>query len=575
MSLLTNFKIGTRMLLFFSVVIVITAIGMGIMIIETQKISEEVDNIYNVQLLSMEYLIEADRDAYQSRLALNQILFLKYSRNKNADYNSLIDDINENYNQVGQRFEKFESLSNATQQEENLKLTEQFRTNYTQLGILTEQLQLLIKQDKITLASEIYHAEYDTVFSKMRDAMDIYTGLSLKSAEVAYTASKEIKDQIILNSIILGAVILILILAGSILLSRSITVPLRETIRILTAISKGNLGMKIRRQYLGRKDEIGSMMEMLKRMNKKLHEIVETAQNSTLSIANTSDQLSSTALQLSQGAAEQASSVEEVSSTMEEISSNVEQNSDNSQETEKISYSAYDGVKEVVTLTQNAFDAQKEIAQKIQIINDIAFQTNLLALNAAVEAARAQEHGKGFAIVAGEVRKLAQRSTAAADEIISLASKSLEAAQNAGDFMNKTLPKIEKTSKLVKEISAASIEQTSGIGQVNYAIQQLNSITQQSAASSEEIASSASELSYNAKDLDNVISFFKTKNHNSTSQKKKGKKKGKKSKSEESKFELKDDTKKTEEGGIQKKEGVNFDLNKDIIISDDSHYEAF
>jgi methyl-accepting chemotaxis protein len=212
---------------------------------------------------------------------------------------------------------------------------------------------------------------------------------------------------------------------------------------------------------------------------------------------------------MSQGASEQASSVEEVSSTMEQIAANVEQNTENAQQTEKISISAQMGISEVSEGANKAVEASRVIAQKIQIINDIAFQTNILALNAAVEAARAGEHGKGFAVVAAEVRKLAERSKVAADEIVGLTQNSLELAEGAGSKMAEILPDIEKTTKLVQEIAAASLEQNNGAGQVNSAVQQLNSVTQQNAAASEELATNAEELASQAQQLKDLVSYFK------------------------------------------------------------------
>ena len=150
----------------------------------------------------------------------------------------------------------------------------------------------------------------------------------------------------------------------------------------------------------------------------------------------------------------------------------------------------------------------RDIAQKIAMIEEIARKTHILSLNATIEAAKAQEYGKGFGVVASEVRALASRAQDAAVEIGNLVHVSMTVAERTGEMMKKLVPDIQRTAELVKEISAASAEQSSGATQINRAIQQLDQVTQQNSAASEEVASAAEELAAHGEQLQKAIAFF-------------------------------------------------------------------
>ena len=311
-------------------------------------------------------------------------------------------------------------------------------------------------------------------------------------------------------------IVLILIIILGIVLSGLTTVRIINVIyRILGGepklvaeiaenIANGNLKLEYDKSKF-QKGIMNSIYLMAEKLGVMVSSIIEHAND----IASASNELSSGGHQISQGASEQASSVEEISSTVEEIVSAIEQNKDNAQSTQGISNIAFKGISELKSKSEASSNANRIIADKIQIINDIAFQTNILALNAAVEAARAGDSGKGFAVVASEVRKLAERSKLAADEIVSLTEKSLELSKNAVELTGKTLPEVQRTSDLVTEIAEASLEQSNGANQINNAIQELNNITQENAAASEEFATNSEELSNKAIQLKELVSFFK------------------------------------------------------------------
>ncbi len=252
-----------------------------------------------------------------------------------------------------------------------------------------------------------------------------------------------------------------------------------------------------------------SMLAGIKGMVAKLSQIIGEVRGSADALSSASEEVSATAQGMSHASSEQAASVEETSSSVEQMSASIEQNTANAKVTDGMASQAAKQATEGGQAVNETVAAMRTIADKIGIVDDIAYQTNLLALNAAIEAARAGEHGKGFAVVAAEVRKLAERSQVAAQEIGEVAKASVGKAEQAGKLLDEIVPAINKTSDLVQEIAAASQEQTSGVGQINTAMGQLNSITQQNASASEELAATAEEMSGQAEQLQKMMSFFK------------------------------------------------------------------
>lgn len=256
-------------------------------------------------------------------------------------------------------------------------------------------------------------------------------------------------------------------------------------------------------------DEIGELIGNINTMVERLRSVVGEALTASEHVASGSQELSSTSEQLSEGAAEQASAGEEASASTEQMAANIKQNADNASETEKIARQSANEAQASGEAVANAVEAMRTIAEKITIVQEIARQTDLLALNAAVEAARAGEHGKGFAVVASEVRKLAERSQAAAAEIGSVSTQTVKAAQDAGEMLAKLVPNIKKTAELVSEISSACREQDIGADQINRAIQQLDQVTQQNAAASQQMSATSEQLASQSELLRNSIAYFR------------------------------------------------------------------
>ena len=285
-----------------------------------------------------------------------------------------------------------------------------------------------------------------------------------------------------------------------------VILPVNEAIEVLTLVEQGDLTRTVTGNYQGQladfKDTVNNTIVNL---SKTISDVILAADQLT----NASEQISSTSQSLSQAASEQAASVEETSASIEQMAASINQNAENAQITDGMAGKASNEAKEGGVAVKQTVTAMKEIANKIGIIDDIAYQTNMLALNAAIEAARAGDHGKGFAVVAAEVRKLAERSQVAAQEIGELAENSVKTAESAGRLLDEIVPSIAKTSDLVQEIAAASQEQSSGVSQINTAMNQMNQITQQNASASEQLAATAEEMTGQSEQLQNLMSFFK------------------------------------------------------------------
>jgi len=292
---------------------------------------------------------------------------------------------------------------------------------------------------------------------------------------------------------------------GSIAVVRPLTIAVDQ----LDQLSDGNLNVEIAKLDISDQMDLGKLIRASEKIKKNLTGVVFRINDNVDKLTVSGKQLNNVSQQLSASAGALSTSVEQVSSSMEQMTANIQQNTMNAQQTGLISVNLSEGVRKVGDSSKDSLHSIQVIASKINIINDIAFQTNLLALNAAVEAARAGDQGRGFSVVASEVRKLAERSKLAADEIVALASESVRITETSSHLLDTLLPEIVKTTGLLQEINAASKEQSAGTEQINNAVQQLNSITQQNVSASDEMATGSEKLTELASQLQDIIGYFK------------------------------------------------------------------
>ena len=330
--------------------------------------------------------------------------------------------------------------------------------------------------------------------------------LTNRHSEVLVPLVEQIAKTTTTAILIVSVIAIFVSIIVTLVISRGITKPIQDLVSVVETISSGDLTKAL---TVDRNDEIGRLLAAMARMTGKLNEMIGEVRMGASSVSTAATQVASSAGSVSQGTSEQAAAVEQVTSSMEEMNASITQNADNSRKMEQMARKGAQDATQSGQAVLEAVSAMKSIAEKIAVIEEIAYQTNMLALNAAIEAARAGEHGRGFAVVAGEVRNLAERCRTAAQEIGGLAASNVQIAERSGGLLNELVPAIQKTADLVQEVAATSGEQAAGVSQINRAIGQVGLVTQRNAAGAEELSSTAEELASQAEALQDMISFFR------------------------------------------------------------------